>query len=120
VLALRDRSFDLIVHTAAMTNVDGCEREPDAAYRANAIGAQNMALLAQATDAALLYVSTDYVYDGRKRSPYRESDPTHPLSVYAASKLAGEYYVEHLLSRYFIARTAWVFGPGGSNFPRKI
>ncbi len=120
VLSLRARSLDLIVHAAAMTNVDGCERNPDAAYRANAIGTQNMALLAQATNAELVYVSTDYVYDGKKGTPYREGDTPHPLSAYAASKLEGEYYVEQLLQNFYIARTAWVFGPGGNNFPRKI
>ncbi len=120
VLTLRSVPFDLILHAAAMTNVDGCERDPEAAYRANAIGTQNMALLAQATGAELLHVSTDYVYDGKKGAPYWEGDPTTPLSVYASSKLAGEYYVEQLLTRFYIARTAWVFGPGGTNFPRKI
>ncbi len=120
VRALQGEAWDLILHAAAMTNVDGCERDPDAAYRANAIGAQNMALLAQATGAELLYVSTDYVYDGKKGAPYREGDATHPLSMYASSKLAGEYYVEQLLTRFYIARTAWVFGPGGNNFARKI
>jgi dTDP-4-dehydrorhamnose reductase len=120
VLALQAQGFDLILHAAAMTNVDGCERDPEAAYRVNAIGTQNMALLAQATGAELLYVSSDYVYDGKKGSPYWEGDATHPLSMYAGSKLAGEYYVEQLLTRFYIARTAWVFGPGGNNFPRKI
>ena len=120
VMGLRDNPLDLIVHAAAMTNVDGCERDPDAAYRANTIGTQNVALLAQATNAELVYVSTDFVYDGKKGSPYREGDTPNPLSVYGASKLEAEYYVERLLSRFYIARTAWVFGPGGNNFPRKI
>lgn len=120
VRTLQSEKWDLILHAAAMTNVDGCEREPEAAYRVNAMGAQNMALLAQATGAELLYVSTDYVYDGKKGTPYWEGDAPNPLSMYASSKLAGEYYVEQLLTRFYIARTAWVFGPGGNNFPRKI
>lgn len=120
VLALADRPVDLILHAAAMTNVDGCERDPESAYRSNALGTQHLALLAQQTGAVMLYVSTDYVYDGRKGSPYWEWDATNPLSVYAASKLAGEWFVERLLTRFYIARTAWVYGPGGNNFPKKI
>lgn len=120
VLALADEAPELILHAAAMTHVDGCEQAPEAAYHANALGTQHMALLAQRCGAALLYVSTDYVYDGRKGAPYWEWDATNPLSVYAASKLAGEWSVRHLLDRFYIARTAWVYGPGGNNFPRKI
>jgi dTDP-4-dehydrorhamnose reductase len=120
VMAWIDQPLDLIIHAAAMTNVDGCERDPEAAYRANAIGTQNMALLAQATGAEMVHISTDYVYDGKKGSMYWEGDATNPLSMYASSKLAGEYYVESLLSRYYICRTAWVFGPHGNNFARKI
>ncbi|MBA3534806.1 MAG: dTDP-4-dehydrorhamnose reductase [Ardenticatenales bacterium] len=120
VLDLASEAPEVILHAAAMTNVDGCERDPEAAYRINALGTQNLALLAQRCDAVMLYVSTDYVYDGKKGSPYWEGDQTNPLSVYASSKLAGEWYVEHLLSRFYIARTAWVYGPGGNNFPKKI
>ena len=120
VLAFANEPLDLILHAAAMTNVDGCERNPEAAYLANAVGTQNMALLAQKTQAVMLYVSTDYVYDGNKGAPYWEGDQTNPLSVYASSKLAGEWYVQNLLERFYIARTAWVYGPGGNNFPKKI
>jgi dTDP-4-dehydrorhamnose reductase len=120
VLALAEWRPDAIIQSAAMTNVDGCEREPTLAYRINALGTQNMALLAQQTGAALCYISTDYVFDGRKGAPYWEWDATNPLSVYGASKLAGEWYVQQLLTRFYIARTAWVYGPGGNNFPRKI
>lgn len=120
VLGHADPSVDLIIHAAAMTDVDGCERNPEEAYRANALGTQNAALLAQRCDAALVYISTDYVYDGRKGAPYWEWDATNPLSIYGASKLAGEWFVQSLLNRFYIARTAWVYGPGGNNFPRKI
>ncbi len=120
VLALATEQPALILHAAAMTNVDGCEQDPEAAYRANALGTQNVALLAQQCGAVMLYVSTDYVYDGQKEGAYWEWDETHPLSVYARSKLAGEWFVRHLLTRFYIARTAWVYGPGGNNFPRKI
>lgn len=120
VLALAGFRPDVIIHTAAMTNVDGCELHPEAAYRTNALGTQNVALLAKQTGAVLCYISTDYVFDGRKGSPYWEWDPTNPLSVYGASKLAGEWFVRTLLDRFYIARTAWVFGPGGNNFPRRV
>lgn len=120
VLALAERGPELILHAAAMTNVDGCERDPEGAYRANALGTRNLALLAQRCNAAMVYISTDYAYDGRKEGPYWEWDATNPLSVYAASKLAGEWFVQNLLDRFYIARTAWVYGPGGNNFPRKI
>jgi dTDP-4-dehydrorhamnose reductase len=120
VLALANEGLDTIIHAGAMTNVDGCERDPEAAYLANALGTQNLALLAQQARAVMLYVSTDYVYDGRKGAPYWEWDATNPLSVYASSKLAGEWFVQNLLDRFYIARTAWVYGPGGTNFPRKI
>lgn len=120
VLELAGWEPDVIIHAAAMTNVDGCEHEPETAYRVNALGTQNVALLAQRSGAVLCYVSTDYVYDGEKGEPYWEWDETNPLSVYGASKRAGEWYVRNLLSRFYIARTAWVYGPGGINFPRKV
>lgn len=120
VLALAEWRPDVIVHAAAMTNVDGCELNPASAYRVNALGTQNVALLAQRTGAMLCYVSTDYVYDGTKGSPYWEWDRTNPLNVYGASKLAGEWFVQTLLDRFYIVRTAWVYGRDGTNFPRKV
>lgn len=120
VLALAGEPLDLILHAAAMTNVDGCERDPEAAYRSNALGTQNVAHLAQKNGAVMLYVSTDYVYDGRKGALYWEWDATNPLSIYGSSKLAGEWFVQNLLTRFYIVRTAWVYGPSGNNFPKKI
>lgn len=120
VLELAAWRPDVIFHTAAMTNVDGCEQAPQTAYRVNALGTQNVALLAQRCGAVLCYISTDYVFDGEKGAPYWEWDPPNPLNVYGASKLAGEWFVQTLLDRFYIARTAWVYGPGGRNFPRKV
>jgi dTDP-4-dehydrorhamnose reductase len=111
---------DLVLHAAAYTDVDGCEGDPDKAYRVNAVGTQNVALGAQQAGAALLYVSTNEVFDGTQRDLYREWDPTHPASVYARSKAAGEQIVWDLLNRVYIVRVAWLFGPGGSNFVTKI
>jgi dTDP-4-dehydrorhamnose reductase len=105
---------DVVVHTAAKTDVDGCERDPDAAFAANAEAARSVA----ETGARVIHISTDYVFDGRSDAPYREDDPTGPLSVYGRSKLAGERAV---LARpgNLVVRTSWVYGDG-RNFFRAI
>lgn len=110
---------DLVIHCAAMTNVDGCEGDPDMAYKVNAFGTQNIAMACQKVDAEMVYVSTDFVFAGDKDEPYIEFDETGPLSVYGKSKLAGENYVRNLLSKYFIVRTAWLYGEG-HNFVRTM
>jgi dTDP-4-dehydrorhamnose reductase len=111
---------DVVIHGAAYTNVDGCEIDPDLAYRVNALGTQNVALACQRVDAALLYISTDYVFDGTKGTPYLEFDAPNPVSVYGRSKLAGEEYVRSLLRRFYVVRTAWLYGNGSKNFPKTI
>ena len=111
---------DMIVHCAAMTDVDGCERDPDAAYRINAIGSWNLACASASIDCAMAYVSTDYVFDGDKGSPYTEFDATNPMGVYGASKLAGENAVREICPKHYIVRTSWLFAPHGKNFPLSI
>ena len=112
---------DLVVHAAAYTDVDGCEANPDLAFRVNAVGTQNVALGAREAAAAVLYVSTNEVFDGARRDLYREWDQVNPISAYARSKAAGEQIVRDLLGgRFYIARVAWLFGPGGNNFITKI
>jgi dTDP-4-dehydrorhamnose reductase len=112
---------DLALHAAAYTNVDGCEQNPDLAFRANAVGTQMVALAAQRAGAAMLYISTNEVFDGKRRDSYREWDLPAPMSVYARSKMAGEHTVRDLLGgRFYIVRIAWLFGPGGVNFVTKI
>jgi dTDP-4-dehydrorhamnose reductase len=111
---------DLVIHAAAMTDVDGCERDPDGAFKVNAVGTGNVAEACRLCDAALLYVSTDYVFDGTKGQPYVESDEPNPICVYGRSKLAGERLVRDLVTRHYIVRTAWLYGPGGRNFVTKI
>jgi len=111
---------DVVIHAAAFTNVDGCTREPDTAYQINALGTQNVALACQQTGAALVYVSTNEVFDGAATQPYLEFDPTNPINVYGRSKLAGEWFVQVLLQRFYIVRTAWMFAPAGNNFVSKI
>ncbi len=117
---VRDFRPDLILHPAAMTDVDGCARNPEAAYRVNGMGTQNVALAAAGVGAELLYVSTNEVFDGRTDTPYDEWSPRHPINAYGRSKMAGEWYVEHLLRRFYIVRTAWLYAPGGRNFPHRI
>jgi dTDP-4-dehydrorhamnose reductase len=111
---------DLVIHAAAMTDVDGCARDPDAAFRSNALGTQNVALACQRANAAMLYISTNEVFDGTKGSPYRELDEPRAINPYGASKLAGERYVQMLLNRFYIVRTAWLYARGGNNFPSKM
>jgi dTDP-4-dehydrorhamnose reductase len=107
---------DWIVHLAAFTKVDECETRRDEAFLVNGLGARNVALAAAAAGAALLAMSTDYVFDGTATSPYREYDAPGPRSVYGASKWAGEQGVREVHPRHVIVRTSWLFGPGGANF----
>jgi len=111
---------DAVVHCAAYTKVDQAEAEPDEAYRVNAYGTRNAALAAEEIGAKFVYVSTDYVFDGRADKPYREYDRTDPQTVYGRSKLAGEQLVQSLTSRYFIVRTSWVYGKYGANFVKTM
>lgn len=111
---------DLVVNAAAMTDVEGCEHDPDAAYRVNALGARNIALGAACAGAGLVQVSTDFVFDGRKAEPYWEFDAVAPISVYGASKLAGEQLVQAVHDQVYIVRTAWLYGVGGRNFVTRI
>jgi dTDP-4-dehydrorhamnose reductase len=111
-----------VFNAAAYNQVDLAEREPLAAYEANALGVRNIALACRRIDARLIHFSTDYVFDGTLGRPYVETDPTHPLGAYAVSKLAGELYVQAYLDRPIVVRTSGVFGPGGlrtarGNFP---
>lgn len=118
--AVTDFEPDVVIHAAAWTDVDGCARDPEQAYRVNALGTQNVALACAACDAAMLYVSTNEVFDGRAGEPYREWDPVHPINPYARSKAAGEWFTRHLLRRFYIVRTAWLYSPGGHNFPHRV
>jgi dTDP-4-dehydrorhamnose reductase len=101
---------DLIVHLAAATDVDECERNPDLAYATNAIGTRNVALACQKTGAVLAYISTISVFDGTKCEPYTEFDVPNPRSHYSRAKFAGEQIVQSLLSKYYIVRAGWMFG----------
>ncbi|MBN1876991.1 MAG: dTDP-4-dehydrorhamnose reductase [Anaerolineae bacterium] len=116
----REFQPDLILHPAAMTNVDGCTRDPALAYRVNGMGTQNVALAAAEVDAELLYISTNEVFDGKATTSYHEWATRNPINAYGHSKLAGEWYTQHLLTRFYIVRTAWLYAAGGRNFPHRI
>ena len=111
---------DVVIHAAAWTDVDGCARNPAKAYRVNALGTQNVALACASSGAALTTISTNEVFDGTTDEPYREWDPPHPINPYARSKAAGEWFTRHLLNRFYIVRTAWLYAPYGGNFPHRI
>ncbi|MBI5554895.1 MAG: dTDP-4-dehydrorhamnose reductase [Elusimicrobia bacterium] len=111
---------ELVIHAAAYTNVDGAESDQEPAYRINSLGTRNVALSCQRFDAALIYLSTDYVFDGRKTEPYAEIDRPDPLGVYAKSKYWGELYTQWLVSRFMIIRSSWLFGKNGQNFVEAI
>ncbi|PYI52106.1 dTDP-4-dehydrorhamnose reductase [Paenibacillus flagellatus] len=118
--AVEDARPDVIIHAGAYTNVDRAEGEAEHVFQVNAIGTRNMAVAAQASGAKLVYVSTGYVFDGRKKSPYHEFDQPSPISVYGVSKWAGEQYVQMFCDRFFIVRTSWLYGCRGNNFVSKI
>ena len=107
---------DWVAHLAAFTRVDECESRPEHAYLVNATGARNTARVAVECGAAVLAISTDYVFDGESRTPYREDAPVAPRSVYGASKWAGEEAVREVQPRHAVVRTSWLFGHGGPNF----
>ncbi|MCS6776228.1 MAG: dTDP-4-dehydrorhamnose reductase [Chloroherpetonaceae bacterium] len=112
---------DVVIHAAAYTDVDGCERNPDHAFRVNALGTWNVAALCGAHHMTLCYLSTDFVFDGARSTPYTEFDPPNPINRYGASKLAGERFVAQLCRQHFIVRTAWLFGVhGGKSFPDRM
>lgn len=117
---LRALAPDVVINCAAATNVDRCETEPDWAYRINAWGAWAAASAAAAVGARLLHVSTDFVFSGETDRPYTEWDSTGPISVYGASKLAGEEAVWRACRRVSVVRTQWLYGRFGASFPRAI
>ena len=111
---------DYIINCAAFTNVDGCEENYDAAFKVNAIGPRNLAMVCEELGSKLVNVSTDYVFDGEPReTQLREYDKVEPQSVYGTTKLQGENYVREFSSKYYIVRTAWLYGDG-KNFVKTM
>lgn len=117
---VRRHQPDTIISCAAFTNVDGCETNPEAAFKVNAIGASNLAQAAERINARLIHVSTDYVFRGEGDKPLDESERVDPKSVYGKTKALGEEYVKNFCHRYFIIRTAWLYGYAGKNFVKTI
>jgi dTDP-4-dehydrorhamnose reductase len=111
---------DTIIHAAAYTDVDGCERDSDAAFQVNAQGTRVVAEAAAKIGASLVYISTDYVFDGRKSEPYCESDPVNPLNAYGRSKLQGEEAVFSVCPEALVVRTSWLYGAHRKNFVKTI
>lgn len=111
---------DVIVHCAAYTKVDDCEKNKDLAYKVNAIGTGNVASICRDIGAKMVYISTDYVFDGTKNTPYLEFDTPNPLNVYGKSKLAGEEIVKEILDKHYIVRTSWLYGINGNNFVKTM
>src|SRR5690606_23203811 len=112
--------YDYCINCAAYTAVDKAETEEEKAYLVNAEAVKYLAEACKQNDTVLIHVSTDFVFDGQKGSPYTEDDPTNPIGVYGASKLKGEQYVQSILEKYFIIRTSWVYSEYGHNFVKTM
>ncbi|MCR5210553.1 MAG: dTDP-4-dehydrorhamnose reductase [Lachnospiraceae bacterium] len=116
---IKDINPYAVVNCAAYTNVDGCEKNEDLAMKINAIGPRNLAVAAREVGAKLVHISTDYVFPGNGTSPYKEFDATCPKSAYGRTKLAGENFVKDFSDKYFMIRTAWLYGDG-KNFVKTM
>lgn len=110
---------DVIINCAGLTDVELCEKEPENAFRVNALGARNLSIVARKTGAKMVQLSTDDVFDGFGKRPYTEFDDTNPITVYGKSKLAGEKYVKEFTHKHFIIRSNWVYGTG-NNFVNRV
>ena len=120
IAAVADFAPDLVVHAAAFTAVDACESQPDTAWKVNAVGSWWVARACALAGAAMVYVSTDYVFDGLAGRPYTEFDQTSPTSTYGRTKEAGEQLVRATLAEHYIVRTSWVHGAVGGNFAKTM
>lgn len=118
--ALEPLEFDVLVNCAALTNVDRCETHPAEAYQVNAEAVEVLARICAAKDARCVHISTDYVFDGAKNTPYTEEDEAKPISHYGASKLAGERSLQRILEDSLSVRVSWVFGPDRPSFVDQI
>lgn len=112
--------IDYCINCAAYTAVDKAEKEVDKAYQLNAIAVKHLAEACKTSAALLIHISTDFVFDGTKRTPYTEEDTPNPLSVYGKSKLKGEQYLQGILERHFIVRTSWLYSEYGNNFVKTM
>ena len=113
---INDKKIDWIINCSAYTAVDKAEDEPGKAFKINAEGALSIAKIAREKEAKLIHISTDYVFDGEKNGSYTEDDDPNPKGVYGKSKLEGEKNIQNIIEKYFILRTAWLYGKNGNNF----
>ena len=111
---------DIVINSAAYTNVDGCEENQETAYSINGDGVRNLAIGCSKIDCPLVHISTDYVFNGKNTKPWVEDDEIGPISVYGKSKLKGEEAILEILDKFFIIRTAWLYGINGGNFPKTM
>lgn len=111
---------DIVINAAAYTNVDGCESDSDACFAVNAEGVKNIALACRQKRIKIVHFSTDYVFDGTRKTPYQEDDKCAPLNVYGRSKLAGEQYLKQFSDNFLLIRSAWLYGKNGKNFVKTI
>ncbi len=110
----------IVVNSAGFTNVDGCETEVEKAFLVNAEGTKNVALACEEGKIKLVHISTDYVFDGKKKNPYLEDDIPNPLNIYGKSKLKGEQYIKEIMEDFLVVRTEWLYGKKGNNFVSTI
>lgn len=120
ITKIKEIKPDYLIHTAAYTDVDGSELNPEKAYLLNAIGTRNLVMACEMIDCPIIYISTDYVFDGAKGEPYDEWDMPNPINKYGLSKLIGERFVTSLTNKFYIIRTSWLYGKNGKNFVNTI
>ena len=115
-----DKNPDIVINSAAYTDVDGCEENQDTAFSVNGDGVKNLAFACKKFNCILVHISTDYVFNGENTRPWVEDDEIGPISIYGKSKLKGEESILEILDKYFIIRTAWLYGINGKNFPKTM
>lgn len=117
---IKENKPDIVINSAAYTDVDGCEENRELAFSINGEGVRNLAIGCREADCPLLHISTDYVFNGKNDTPWVEDDEIGPINVYGKSKLEGEQAIQEILDKFFIVRTAWLYGINGGNFPKTM
>lgn len=117
---IKENKPDIVINSAAYTNVDGCEENQELAFSVNGEGVRNLAIGCREADCPLVHISTDYIFNGKNDTPWVEDDEIGPINVYGKSKLEGEEAIQEILDKFFIVRTAWLYGINGGNFPKTM
>ena len=113
---IKEKKPEIVINAAAYTAVDDCESNYDYAYEVNALGPKNLAIACNINNIPLIHISTDYVFDGNKKTPLNEEDKLGPKTIYGKTKLEGEKFIQKNTKKFFILRTAWLYGIHGKNF----